>query len=78
MVSKEQKGDCAHRVKKIMLITGYNSRISEIFTKNLVKILLKENDVILSAHVEDISKYGPLSGHYDLPYVKPNKGPLQK
>jgi glycosyltransferase involved in cell wall biosynthesis len=57
--------------KKIMLVTGYNSA-TEVFNRNLVRVLQAENKVVFVAHVKDISEYGPLSGYYDLPYVKPD------
>jgi glycosyltransferase involved in cell wall biosynthesis len=63
--------------KKIMLVTGYNS-MTEVFNRNLVRILQAENRVVFVAHVEDISKYGPLSGYYDLPHVKRNNGTIAK
>jgi glycosyltransferase involved in cell wall biosynthesis len=63
--------------KKIMLVTGYNSA-TEVFNRNLVRVLQAENKVVFVAHVEDISKYGPLSGYYDLPYAKRNNGTIAK
>jgi hypothetical protein len=60
-----------------MLVTGYNS-MTEVFNRNLVRILQAENKVVFVAHVEDISKYGPLSGYYDLPYIKRSKGTIAK
>ncbi|HEY3274480.1 MAG TPA: glycosyltransferase family 4 protein [Methanocella sp.] len=52
--------------------------MTEVFNRNLVRILQAENRVVFVAHVEDISKYGPLSGYYDLPHVKRNNGILAK
>lgn len=75
MASSEQQTSLGHhkrRIRKILLITGPSSKVSEIFIKNLMEILLGSFKLVLIGRVENIDSFSDLEKYYDVTYKYSN------